>query len=482
MCFCALAEAENERKGKTVLFGSRNLGIIEAFKRPIVLFIAGFAILSSCGVTYNSPSVKKQSGELPVSVVAMTPKSVSYANASHYTPRALPDVFYAYAGTYGGATGAGALPEAPYLPDQSRERLDYRPLPDIAPSPYRIGVGDLLLLATRGSASTIEQLSGLLAAQSQRQGYTVRDDGSIAIPEIGPVQLVGLTLQEAEDRLFQVLVNNQIDPTFSLEVAEFNSQRVAVGGAVKSARLVPITPSNLTLGEALIASGGLVIRDEEFASIRIYRNGTLYQIPVETYRAQPQLKDKLLVNGDAVFVDTTYDLDRAFEFYKAKIDVISLRSSARSAALGALNTEISIRRAALVERRGLFESRLELGAEKRDYVFLSGEVNKQARFALPYGQTATLADVLYNEGGFDNTTGDPSEIYVLRGSSDPSKVGEIVAYHLNAGNAANMILATRFEMRPNDVVFVEEQPITKWGRALQQALPTFLNTASRAAL
>ncbi|MBV6634712.1 MAG: polysaccharide biosynthesis/export family protein, partial [Mameliella sp.] len=316
----------------------------------------------------------------------------------------------------------------------------------------------------------------------QRQGYTVRDDGSIAIPDIGAVQLAGLTLQQAEDQLFQALVSNQIDPSFSLEVAEFNSQQVAVGGAVRTAKLVPITPNNLTLGQALITAGGLAVRDEEFASIRIYRDGTLYQIPVETYRAQPAIKDKLLQAGDAVFVDTTYDLDRAFEFYKTKIDVVNLRSSARSQALQALSTEIAIRRSALDERRRLFESRTELDAEGRDYVYLSGEVTKQNRFPLPYGRQATLADVLYNEGGFDNTTGDPTEIYVLRGSSDPAKVGEIVAYHLNAGNAANMIMATKFEMRPNDVIFIEEQPITKWGRALQQAFPTLLNAAGRAAL
>ncbi|GGF63702.1 hypothetical protein GCM10011319_25880 [Mameliella alba] len=455
---------------------------IGGLARVAVLAMGGLAVLSGCGVTYHSPKVTERQGELPVSVVELTPKAVAYANASHYTPRALPDVFYAYAGSYGGATGAGALPAAPYLPDESRQRLEYRPLPDINPQPYRIGVGDVLLLATRGAASTVEQLSGLLAAQSQRQGYTVRDDGSIAIPDIGAVQLAGLTLQQAEDQLFQALVSNQIDPSFSLEVAEFNSQQVAVGGAVRTAKLVPITPNNLTLGQALITAGGLAVRDEEFASIRIYRDGTLYQIPVETYRAQPAIKDKLLQAGDAVFVDTTYDLDRAFEFYKTKIDVVNLRSSARSQALQALSTEIAIRRSALDERRRLFESRTELDAEGRDYVYLSGEVTKQNRFPLPYGRQATLADVLYNEGGFDNTTGDPTEIYVLRGSSDPAKVGEIVAYHLNAGNAANMIMATKFEMRPNDVIFIEEQPITKWGRALQQAFPTLLNAAGRAAL
>ncbi len=447
-----------------------------------LVFAVTALALSGCGVSYNSPTVRERKDELPVSVVSMTPRSVAYANASHYTPKALPDVFYAYAGTNGSVTGAGALPAAPYLPDETRERMDYRPLPDVPARPYRIGVGDVLLLATRGASSTIEQLSGLLAAQNSRQGYTVRDDGSIAIPDIGPVSLAGLTLQEAEDRVFQALVNNQISPSFSLEVSEFNSQRVAVGGAVRAAKLVPITPNSLTLGEALIAAGGLSTQDEEFASIRIYRDGTLYQIPVETYRAQPALKDKLLQNGDAIFVDTTYDLERAFQFYRAKIDVITLRSGARSTALSALSTEISIRRGALEERRGTFQSRLELGAEGRDYVYLSGEVKAQNRFALPFGNVASLADVLYNEGGFATTTGDPTQIYVMRGSSDPSKVGEIVAYHLNAGNAANMILATKFEMRPNDIIFIEEQPITKWNRALQQAFPALLGAAQRAAL
>ncbi|MGP6086707.1 polysaccharide biosynthesis/export family protein [Antarctobacter jejuensis] len=455
-----------------------------ALRRGLSCMVIAAALLavSGCGVSYNSPQVRERSDELPVSVVPMSPRSVSYANASPYTPKALPDVFYAYAGTHGGVTGAGALPAAPYIPDESRQRLEYRPLPDVPATPYRIGVGDVLLLATRGAETTVEQLSGLLAAQSRRQGYTVRDDGSIAIPEIGSVNLAGLTLQEAEDRVFQALVNNQISPSFSLEVSEFNSQRVAVGGAVKAAKLVPITPNNLTLGEALIAAGGMAIRDEEFGSIRVYRNGTLYQIPVETFRAQPALKDALLQNGDAVYVDTTYDLDRAFEFYRTQIDVITIRSNARSTALNALSTEYNLRRAALEERRDNFRSRLELGAEKRDYVYLSGEVKNQNRFALPYGQVASLADVLYSEGGFETTTGDPTEIYVLRSSSDPAKVGEIVAYHLNAGNAANLILATRFEMRPNDIIFIEEQPITKWGRALQQAFPSLLGAAQRAAL
>ena len=224
------------------------------------------------------------------------------------------------------------------------------------------------------------------------------------------------------------------------------------------------------------AAGGVVARDEEFTSIRIYRDGRLYQIPYEEYLSRPDLREMLLKNGDAVFVDTTYDLDRAFEFYRQEVDVIRLRSQARKDVLDAMSTEYALRRGILDERRDNFRAREEFGAEPRDYVYLAGEVKSQNRVPLPYEQKATLADVLYGEGGFPTTTGNPGNIYVLRPSTDPTEFGAVTAWHLNAKNSVNLTLATRFEMRPDDIVFIEEQPITKWNRVVQQFVPSLLTT------
>jgi polysaccharide export outer membrane protein len=69
---------------------------------------------------------------------------------------------------------------------------------------------------------------------------------------------------------------------------------------------------------------------------------------------------------------------------------------------------------------------------------------------------------------------------VLRTNSDPSVGGAVTAWHLDARNAANLTLATQFEMRPNDIIFVEEQPITRWNRAFQQFFPTLVNAAGGA--
>ncbi|QFT48699.1 Polysaccharide biosynthesis/export protein (plasmid) [Roseivivax sp. THAF40] len=437
-------------------------------------------LLTGCGISYTSPTVSQQSGGAEVRVVDVDPQTVLVANRARYTPRSLPEIYYQAAGG-SQLRGVDTLPAEPFLPDEQRRALELRIPPDVAPQPYRIGVGDVVLLATKSAGTTVEELSGLLAAQNARQGYTVRDDGAIAIPDLGTVQLAGMTIEEAEARVFEALVDNQIDPAFSLEIAEFNSKRVAVGGAVGEPTLVPITLNTLDLGEAITAAGGVQVSNEEFASIRIYRDGSLYQIPFEDFLARPDLQRKTLVNGDAVYVDTSYDLEQALEFYRSRIDVINVRRSARSAAIDELQATVNLRRGELNERRGNFQSRLELGAEARDYVYLAGEVTEQSRYTMPFEQQVTLADVLYGSGGMPTATGDPSEIYVLRASSNPAEFGAVTAWHLNAKNAANLTLATRFEMRPNDIVFVEQQPITKWSRALNQALPTLINTSISAA-
>lgn len=437
---------------------------------------AALIVPAGCGVVYQSPTVSRAAGAgMDVRTIDLTPETVLLANRTPYSPRSLPREFYSAASARQGA-GLGALPDAPDTPEQRPGTLQLRLPPDLQPAPYRIGVGDVVLLATKETGSSIEQLSGLLAAQTKRQGYTVSDDGAISIPDIGAVEIAGLTLQEAQDRIFRFLLDNQIDPAFSLEVTGFNSQRVTVGGAVRAAARVPITIVPLRLGDALTAAGGVVARDEEFTSIRIYRDGRLYQIPYEEYLSRPDLREMLLKNGDAVFVDTTYDLDRAFEFYRQEVDVIRLRSQARKDVLDAMSTEYALRRGILDERRDNFRAREEFGAEPRDYVYLAGEVKSQNRVPLPYEQKATLADVLYGEGGFPTTTGNPGNIYVLRPSTDPTEFGAVTAWHLNAKNSVNLTLATRFEMRPDDIVFIEEQPITKWNRVVQQFVPSLLTT------
>ena len=304
----------------------------------------------------------------------------------------------------------------------------------------------------------------------------MQDDGAIAVPDVGRIRLAGLTLEEAEAQLFQSLVENRIDPTFSLEIAEFNSKRVSIGGAVAGPAIIPIALTPLYLDEAIALSGGIATPDVDFASIRIYRDGTLYQIPLVQYLSEPELQKTRLIAGDSVFVDTEFELEKAQAFFAEQITLAQFRQQSRVQALAELTAEVDLRRAALAETRANFQSRIALDAVARDYVYLTGEVAKPGRFPLPFGRQATLADALYADGGFSTETGNPGQIYVLRSAIED--LGAVTAWHLDARSVSNLLVATRFNLLPNDIVFIAEQPVTRWNRVVQQLVPSLITTGA----
>lgn len=448
--------------------------------RPIVVIFA-VVVLTSCGVVYIPSDVRQAGSDVAVRVVPVTGESVVLANrATSYTPRQLPAAFAQTAGTGAGLRGLGVLPESPFQPELRPSAIQPR-IPSAAnPGPYRIGVGDVLMLATPSASGAGDALGGQQAAQNLRQGYTVQDDGMIMIPDVGRVNVNGLTQSEAEAEIFGQLVQNQIDPAFSLEVAEFNSQRVSIGGAVRNPTLVPIGLTPLLLNELLTVAGGVTTDDREFTTIRIYRGGELYQIPLERFDGDSSLQRLRLVDGDSVFVDTEYRLDRAEAYFEQQIRSEEVRSDRRAAALSELQLQVGLRRQELAETRSNFRDRETMGAIERDYVYLSGEVGQPARFPLPFETSATVADALFNGNGIAQSTGNPAQIYILRASKDPRDFGAVTAWHLDGSNAVNLVLATRMELRPDDVVFIAEQPVTRWNRVVQQLVPSLLVSGANA--
>lgn len=450
-----------------------------ALKQLAIVFAA--ALVASCGAVYqNQRVVAGATGGAKVRVVPVTAQTVMVANRTPYEPRRLPRVFDVTAGMGSGARGAGAVPEPAYTAQQRPTALETRLPPAAAPLPYRIGTGDVVLLASP-AGSSVEQLSGLLAAQNSRSGYTVQDDGSIAVPDVGRVEIGGLTLEDAEALLFQRLVKAQIEPTFSLEITQFNSKKVSVGGAVAKPALLPITLTPLYLKEALALTGGSTARDKAYTSVRLYRDGTIYQIPIKTLYDGNGIDRIALRAGDSVFVDDAYQIDQAAAYFDQQIQLANYRQSARRNALENLETEVKLRRAELDEARANYRTQTEFDAVERDYVYLTGEVKTPGRLTLPLGRRANLADALFGKAnGLAVSSADPRHIYVLRRSDDPMEFDAMTAWKLDARNAANMSLATRFELRPNDVVFVAEQPVASWGRAINHITPSIINIGTAA--
>lgn len=418
------------------------------------MIIVAFTALASCGVAYHSTKV--QDGVVDgakVRVIEVTPETVLAANRQSYTPKSLPAFFRETTGI-----GPVNLPSSGFTPGTRPSDLTVKLPPALPNAPYRIGVGDVVLLATKAASTSVEQLSGLLAAENRRQGYTVQDDGSIAIPDVGRVRIAGMTIEEAEAAVFQELLQHQINPTFSLEIAEFNARKVSIGGAVVKPGTAPITLTPLTLDTAMADVGGISALDRDTAVIRIYRTGQTYQIPFTDYLQKPEYQKIRLADGDAVFVDAEYDPEQASSYLKDEVSVLQAGQTV------------------LAQQRAGFDARVELGAEKRDYVYVSGEVGKPGRFPLPYEHQASLADALFEQGGVTRSTGNPRQVYILRGSDDAREFSALTAWHVDLGTTPGLMLATRMQLRPDDVVFVAEQPVTKWNRVFSQIMPNVLSS------
>lgn len=464
-------------------------------RKPVVSALIGAIIAlgpAGCGIYYTSPHISKSARtDLAVDIVPLTYETTLSANLMPNVPARLPlgfqpAAFDDMADDIMRVPELAPIPAPPSRPGIRPGRVLDKLPPSESLEPYQIGVADVLLLSVNEAGTTLEQLPGLITAQSKRQGFVVQDDGAIAIPDVGRIRVAGLTMAEAEASIFRALVSAGFEPSFSLEIAEFNSQRVSVGGQVGAPQLVPITLKPLYLHEAISAAGSLAVSDPKVAKILIVRDGTVYQIGAQRFIDDPSVREILLLADDDIYVESEFEEERARASFQEQIALRSeqqrgvlFQIQAEEARSKVQSNEISLMNA----RRQLFLDRVKLGAVEQGYAYLTGEVQAPQRVALPFENKASLADVLLAEGtrGIDIQHGDYGQIYVLRRPTNPEEAGSLVAFHLNARNAANLTLASMFEMHPGDVVFVAEQPITAWNRALSQILPSLFTSIAQTA-
>ncbi|MEM0922701.1 MAG: polysaccharide biosynthesis/export family protein [Pseudomonadota bacterium] len=454
--------------------------------------------LAGCGVVYTAPGVNDgavfgsaSDTQYDVQVVSLSPESVIAANLEPYVPPRLPLAFQPGAAAQAAKSVAPVslaplpAPSAKSSPRPNFIAERFPPLSD--PQPYRIGIGDVVLFSIN-TAATLEDLPDLISAQSKRQGFIVQDDGAVAVPDAGRVRIAGLTLQDAEAEIFQALITAGIDPQFTLEIAEFNSQRVSVGGEVRSPALVPIALKPLLLHEAIQLAGGVAAIDPMVARVQLIRGGQVYMVGLERFQTDPAARRIVLQDGDSVFVGSEFREEAAQRAFQEQLQLRGQQIQTQQFLLQReqLAAQISQQRAQAAEsrlaaEREVFKDRLELGAVERAYAYVTGEVRQTKRVPLPFERTASLADALFDDVVLQIQFADYEEIYVLRPATSPAEAGGITAYNLDASNAVNLALAAQFELRPNDVIFIAEQPITSWNRVISQALPNILLSAANAA-
>ena len=234
-------------------------------KRAILVFIA--LTLTGCGIAYQPTSVRDDASA-NIRVVHLTPETVLEANSSPYTPQSWPTAFV----STDNLEEKNHKLQDPFFASQRLDGVIEWRMPELEPLTYMIGVGDVLTLNMQLKESLGDVLNGLIASQTSQRGFRVQDDGAISIPDIGRVVIGGLTLQEAESAVYQRLLEAGVSPSFSIEINEFNSQKISISGNVKSPGILPLTLQPLYLDEAIYESGGFTISDASFIIVRLYRN------------------------------------------------------------------------------------------------------------------------------------------------------------------------------------------------------------------
>ncbi|MDA9053413.1 polysaccharide export protein [Planktomarina temperata] len=377
--------------------GSTQNLVGSSMKRAILVFIA--LTLTGCGIAYQPTSVRDDASA-NIRVVHLTPETVLEANSSPYTPQSWPTAFVSI-DELEKSEKNDITRDPVFDPQRLVGVIEWR-MPDPEPLTYMIGVGDVLTLNMQLKESLGDVLNGLIASQNSQRGYRVQDDGAISIPDIGRVVIGGSTLQEAESAVYQRLLEAGVSPSFSIEITEFNSQKISISGNVRSPGILPLTLQPLYLDEAIYESGGFTISDASFIIVRLYRNESIYQIFGPEIYNQNDTNRILLKDGDTIVVDVTDEYDR----------ILGLRQEARAKKLQEIETETE----AKANDANSLLSRMKYGSIAREYVYVIGEVLQQSRYTLPFEHKAVLADALLeSSGGVSSLTGNPKQIYVLRG-------------------------------------------------------------------
>ncbi len=127
--------------------------------------------------------------------------------------------------------------------------------------------------------------------------YLVDINGLIKIPMVGEVNVVGLTIKQAEELLQKEYAKFFKDPFVQLS---FINKRVVVLGAL-GGQVIPLENENVTLVEVLALAKGLD-NNSKAQNMRLIRGDKVYEIDFSTIEGFKN-GNMLIQSGDIVYVE-----------------------------------------------------------------------------------------------------------------------------------------------------------------------------------
>lgn len=239
-------------------------------------------------------------------------------------------------------------------------------------------------------------------------GSTVNANGNIFYPYLGQVRVVGRLVGDVQRELSERLAEFIPDPQIEVKIAAFNAQKVVITGAVVSPKSLPVTNIPLTLLEAVNAAGGMA-DTADGQQVSIRRHGETSFVNLQDFLANGHTGSNPILRGG---------------------DIVNVPE-----------------------------------AETRQ-VFVLGQISNPGVVDLADGEVS-LTDALTQKGGLDEARADAKGIFVFRNHAEGIDV-----YQLDATTPLAFVLATNFNLHPNDVVYVVADPAARWNEIIGQLIPT----------
>lgn len=260
-------------------------------------------------------------------------------------------------------------------------------------------------------------------ASAPAAGFKVDTDGSLYFPYIGRVVVGGKTPQQIQADFSHDLEPFIRNPQVTVEVIAFNSQKFQLAGAVMKPGLYPITDTPLTVSQAIAAAGGVI-----------------NQVP------------NTITNGNTI-PRPLGDLSHVVYIHNNKTNVLDLRAFYIDGDAGQ-------------DRLIAPGDIIQVPDISQEQVHVVGEVPNPGNYPLNNG-VLNLAQLLGDAGNLTLTTANPSRIFVFRGTYQKPEI-----FWLDARSPDALLLADKFELQSQDVVYVASTALADWNRIIGQILPT----------
>ena len=240
----------------------------------------------------------------------------------------------------------------------------------------------------------------------------VSEDGSIFYPFAGKVRVSGMTANEVRSILTEKLSKYIKSPQVDVAVSAFNARHATIVGAVGKPGRFSVTNVPLTLLDAL--NGAVPTERADLSQVILRRSGREYIVDVSKYISDGLDSQNPIALPKDVILVPKMRIETVYTFGEIKVGELEISGSEKS-----------------------------------------------------------LTSILARRGGIDKIRADARGVFVFRKAADdaPLKV-----YQFSLAEPSILVFAQAFDMRAGDVLFVTQEPISRWNDAISKVLSPVVTT------